>query len=73
MEAQIHFGPEGVQVLNKSDPIRVLTVALEEYKLLPVIVKTQSTLSLAPAKAVSPPHGYPKSWSAQFPVVCLPP
>lgn len=32
--AQIRFGPEGVQVLSKDSPIRVLTVAPEEeYKL----------------------------------------
>ena len=28
--AEIHFGPKGVQILNKNDPIHVLTMALEE-------------------------------------------
>jgi hypothetical protein len=27
---EIHFGPKGVQILNKNDPIHVLTMALEE-------------------------------------------
>lgn len=33
--AQIHFGPEGVKLLDKNGPIHILTLALEEYKLFP--------------------------------------
>jgi hypothetical protein len=35
-EAQMYFGPKGVEVLDKNGPILVVTVALEEeYKLFP--------------------------------------
>lgn len=45
MGAQIHFGPEGVKVLNKNGPIHVLTLVLEEeYKLFPWPVPSLSLL-----------------------------
>lgn len=44
MRAQIHFGLEGVDVLDKNGPIYVLTLALEDYKLFPQPMPSPSPL-----------------------------
>lgn len=45
MGTQIHFGPEGVKVLDKNGPVHVMTLVLEEdYKLSPWLVPSLSLL-----------------------------
>lgn len=44
MGTQIHFGPEGVEVLDKNGPTDVLTLAIDEYKLFPQPMTLPSSL-----------------------------